>query len=53
VTLARVRKGHSIREVPSGRPPGPFTADRVVLYRSTLRQDGAVYDPQRAFTLEV
>jgi RNA 2',3'-cyclic 3'-phosphodiesterase len=52
VTLARVRKGHRVRDVPSGRPPGPFTADSVVLYRSTLRPDGAVYEPQRGFTLE-
>jgi RNA 2',3'-cyclic 3'-phosphodiesterase len=52
VTLARVRKGQRVRELSSGRPPGPFTADNVVLYRSTLRPDGAVYEPQRGFTLE-
>ena len=52
VTLARVRKGHRVRELRSGRPPGKFTADRVVLYRSTLRPDGAVYEAQRGFTLE-
>ena len=52
VTLARVRKGHRVRQLRSGRTPGPFTADSVVLYRSTLRSDGAVYEPQRGFTLE-
>ena len=52
VTLARVRKGQRVREVDSRRVPGRFTADAVVLYRSTLRPDGAVYEPQRGFTLE-
>jgi 2'-5' RNA ligase len=52
VTLARVRKGQRVRDVDSGPPPGPFTADRVVVYRSTLGPSGAVYEPQRGFTLE-
>ena len=51
VTLARVRRGRVA--VPAGGPlPGAFRADRVVVYRSTLRPDGAVYEPQRSFTLE-
>ncbi len=52
VTLARVRRGERVRRVAAGDPPAPFRADRVVLYRSTLRPDGAVYEPQRGFTLE-
>ena len=52
VTLARVRRGQRVRRVAAGDPPAPFRADRVVLYRSTLGPDGAVYDPQRGFTLE-
>jgi 2'-5' RNA ligase len=53
VTLARVRRGERVREVSSGRPLGAFQAERVVLLRSTLRRDGAVYEPQRTFTLGV
>jgi 2'-5' RNA ligase len=48
VTLARVRRGR--RRVPplpeSPAPPGePFTARALTLYRSTLRPQGAVYEP--------
>jgi 2'-5' RNA ligase len=52
VTLARVRRGQRVRSVPSGRSPESFSADQVVLYRSILRREGALYEPQRGFTLE-
>ena len=52
VTLARVRRGQRVRSLPTGRVPDAFSADQVVLYRSLLRREGAVYEPQRAFTLE-
>jgi 2'-5' RNA ligase len=46
VTLARVKR--NIRAKPllgRGPPIGPFTADQVTLYRSTLRAQGALYEP--------
>ena len=48
ITLARVKRGR--RRVPplpdAPAPPAePFVADRLTLYRSTLRPQGAVYDP--------
>jgi 2'-5' RNA ligase len=48
VTLARVRRGR--RRVPplpeAPAPPGePFAAHSLTLYRSTLRPQGAVYEP--------
>jgi 2'-5' RNA ligase len=48
ITLARVKRGE--RRVPplakEPAPPGePFAADRLTLYRSTLRPQGAVYEP--------
>jgi hypothetical protein len=46
-----VRKGYRVHGVSSGRLPGPFTADSVLLYRSTLRPAGAVYERRRGFTL--
>jgi 2'-5' RNA ligase len=53
VTLARIKRGHRVSSPPAGAPvPEAFEADRVVLYRSRLHPDGAVYDPQRAFTLK-
>jgi 2'-5' RNA ligase len=52
VTLARVRRGQRVRSVRSGRPPSTFSADQVVLYRSILRREGALYEPLRAFTLK-
>lgn len=53
VTLARVRRGHRVAAAPdTGALPPAFEADRVVLYRSTLHPDGAVYEPLRGFTLE-
>lgn len=48
LTLARVKRGE--RRVPPlpdapAPPPEPFTAGRLTLYRSTLRPQGAIYDP--------
>ena len=47
MTLARVKRG--VRRAPSldgAPPPGePFEARRVTLYRSTLRPQGALYEP--------
>lgn len=46
VTLARVKRG--ARAAPLDQPralPGPFAAGAVVLYRSTLRPQGALYEP--------
>lgn len=53
VTLARIKRGHRLSTPPEGASlAGAFRADRVVLYRSRLRPDGAVYEPERAFTLK-
>jgi RNA 2',3'-cyclic 3'-phosphodiesterase len=46
ITLARVKRG--ARAEPPGElhPPGePFAAAQLVLYRSTLRPQGALYEP--------
>ncbi len=49
VTLARAKRGKSPRRLePPELPPElrtPFEAGAVTLYRSTLRPQGAVYDP--------
>jgi 2'-5' RNA ligase len=47
VTLARVKRGARAEPLPEAPgPPGePFPASQVTLYRSTLRPQGAVYDP--------
>lgn len=46
LTLARARKG-AVVTLPDAHPPppGPFLAEAVVVYRSLLRRDGAVYEP--------
>ena len=47
ITLARVKRGE--RRVPplAGKPPpaAPFTGAELTLYRSTLRPQGALYEP--------
>jgi 2'-5' RNA ligase len=48
VTLARVKRGERRVAPPPDepRPPGdPFEAGAVTLYRSTLRPQGALYEP--------
>jgi RNA 2',3'-cyclic 3'-phosphodiesterase len=54
VTLARVKRGR--RRVPPladspPPPPDPFPSSRLTLYRSTLRPQGAVYDPLHTVAL--
>jgi 2'-5' RNA ligase len=46
VTLARVKRGRRAPQLDPPPPPaGPFTASVVTLYRSTLRPQGALYEP--------
>ncbi len=47
VTLARVKRGARAEPLPAepGPPAEPFSAAELTLYRSTLRPQGAVYDP--------
>jgi RNA 2',3'-cyclic 3'-phosphodiesterase len=47
VTLARVKRDARAGrlEEPEAPPPGPFEAGDVTLYRSTLRPQGALYEP--------
>jgi 2'-5' RNA ligase len=47
VTLARVKRGRRrVPPLPEVAPPAaPFTASELTLYRSTLRREGAVYEP--------
>jgi 2'-5' RNA ligase len=48
ITLARVKRGERHVAPPPDRPPPPaeaFDAGVVTLYRSTLRPQGAIYEP--------
>jgi 2'-5' RNA ligase len=48
VTLARVKRGQRRVPAPPDHPPppgDPFEAGTVTLYRSTLRPQGALYEP--------
>jgi RNA 2',3'-cyclic 3'-phosphodiesterase len=52
VTLARVKRGERAASLEGPPPPGdPFGATEVTLYRSTLRPQGAIYEPLRRATL--
>jgi 2'-5' RNA ligase len=46
VTLARVKRGARADPLPDVPPPAePFSAPDLTLYRSTLRPQGALYEP--------
>jgi 2'-5' RNA ligase len=46
VTLARVKRGARAEPLPDLAPPGePLEASELTLYRSTLRPEGALYEP--------
>jgi 2'-5' RNA ligase len=46
VTLARVKRGARAEPLPDAAPPRePFEARELTLYRSTLRPQGALYEP--------
>jgi 2'-5' RNA ligase len=46
VTLARVKRGRPVAQADVPAPPGDrFDASVVTLYRSTLRPQGALYEP--------
>jgi 2'-5' RNA ligase len=46
ITLARVKRGLRAEPLPAVPPPlAPFRASELTLYRSTLRPQGAQYDP--------
>jgi 2'-5' RNA ligase len=54
VTLARVKRGERrVAPLPGDLPPpaGPFEARELTLYRSTLRPQGALYEPLARTTL--
>jgi 2'-5' RNA ligase len=52
VTLARVKRGEAAGPLEGDPPPAePFAATGLTLYRSTLRPQGAVYEPLRRATL--
>ena len=52
VTLARVKRGQRAAPLDGPSPPGgPFASDVLTLYRSTLRPQGAVYEPLERTTL--
>ena len=54
VTLARVKRGERrVAPLPDSPPPpaAPFEASELTLYRSTLRPQGALYEPLARTTL--
>jgi 2'-5' RNA ligase len=54
VTLARVKRGERrVASLPEDPPPPaePFEARELTLYRSTLRPQGALYEPLARRTL--
>ena len=51
MTLARVKHGRRARPLEADGLPEPFVAPALTLYRSTLRPQGAVYDPLRRVEL--
>ncbi len=51
LTLARVKRDRRAEPLESGSLPPPFEGRRLTLYRSTLRPQGAVYDPLAGWDL--
>jgi RNA 2',3'-cyclic 3'-phosphodiesterase len=52
ITLARVKRGRRAEPLGGGEPPSePFEARDVTLYRSILRPQGALYEPQAQLRL--
>lgn len=53
LTLARLKRGEKrVGGLPATEPPaGPFRAGQLTLYRSTLRPQGALYEPLRRTNL--
>ena len=60
VTLSRIKGRLGLRDharietflsAHSGFQAGPFEAEEIVLYRSTLHQSGAIYDPMTRYPL--
>jgi len=51
LTLARVRRGGTVEVLEPGRLPSCFLADQLVLFRSILRPQGALYEPLWTATL--
>jgi RNA 2',3'-cyclic 3'-phosphodiesterase len=53
VTLARVKRGAKAGPLPDLPPPAtPMRASELTLYRSTLRPQGAIYEPLARVRLE-
>ena len=52
ITFARVTRGRRAEPLAGGEPPSePFDAPEVTLYRSILRPQGALYEPQASLRL--
>lgn len=52
ITLARVKRGARAGQLPDLPPPAAaFECERLTLYRSTLRPQGALYEPLAAASL--
>lgn len=51
VTLARVKRGARAEPLDADPPAGPLRAAQVTLYRSFLRPQGALYEPQARLVL--
>ena len=52
ITLARVKRGRKAPPLDAPDPPAaPFDAPEVTLYRSILRPQGAIYEPQASLRL--
>jgi RNA 2',3'-cyclic 3'-phosphodiesterase len=52
LTIARVKRDRRADPLEAGSLPPPFEARRLTLYRSTLRPQGALYDPLAGWDLQ-